>query len=107
MLDRMALKLIIGPPNSGRTGAILDGFRAISGKDPVLVVPTVDDVERFEEELTRDGAAVIGATVGTFDELFALVARSTDAQAGPAISRIQRLRLARDCLLYTSDAADE
>ncbi len=96
MLDRMALKLIIGPPNSGRTGAVLDGFRAISGRDPVLVVPTVDDVERFEGELTRDGAAVIGATVGTFDELFALVARSTDAQAGPAISRIQRLRVARE-----------
>jgi ATP-dependent helicase/DNAse subunit B len=96
MLDRMALKLIVGPPNSGRTGAVLDGFRAMSGNDPVLVVPTVDDVERFEEELTRDGAAVIGATVGTFDELFALVARSTDAQAGPAVSRIQRLRLARE-----------
>src|SRR3954451_4572930 len=92
----MALKLIVGPPNSGRTGGILDGFRAMSGRDPVLVVRTVDDVERFEEELTRDGGAVIGATVGTFDELFALVARSTDAQAGPAISRIQRLRLARE-----------
>jgi ATP-dependent helicase/DNAse subunit B len=95
MLDRMALKLIIGPPNSGRTGAVLDGFRAMSGQDPVLVVPTVDDVERFEEELTRGGDAVIGATVGTFDELFALVARATDAQAGPAI-RTQRLRLARE-----------
>ena len=92
----MALKLIIGPPNSGRTGAVLDGFRAMSGQDPVLVVPTVDDVERFEEELTRGGDAVIGATVGTFDELFALVARATDAQAGPAISRTQRLRLARE-----------
>ena len=92
----MALKLIIGPPNSGRTGAVLDGFRAMSGEDPVLVVPTVDVVERFEEELTRGGDAVIGATVGTFDELFALVARATDARAGPAISRTQRLRLARE-----------
>ena len=90
------LKLIVGPPNSGRTGAVLDGFRAMSGNDPVLVVPTVDDVERFEEELTRGGDAVIGATVGTFDELFALVARATDAKAGPAISRTQRLRLARE-----------
>ena len=90
------LKLIVGPPNSGRTGAVLDGFRAMSGNDPVLVVPTVDDVERFEEELTRGGDAVIGATVGTFDELFALVARATDAQASPAISRTQRLRLARE-----------
>ena len=96
MLNRMALQLIVGPPNSGRTGAVLDGFRAISGKDPVLVVPTVDDVERFEEELTRDGAAVIGATVGTFSRLFELVARETDAPAGPVLSRTQRRRLARE-----------
>jgi ATP-dependent helicase/nuclease subunit B len=96
MLDRMALKLIVGPPNSGRTGAIREEFEAAAGRDPVLVVPTVDDVERFEEELTSDGEAVIGATVGTFDQLFALVARATDAPAGPAVSRTQRLRLARE-----------
>ena len=75
---------------------MLDGFRAAAARDPVLVVPTVDDVERFEEELTRDGDVVIGATVGTFDQLFALVARATDAPAGPALSRTQRLRLARE-----------
>ena len=51
----MSLKLIIGPPNSGRTGGRLDGFRAAASRDPVLVVPTVDDVERFEEELTGEG----------------------------------------------------
>lgn len=92
----MALKLIIGPPNSGRTGAILDGFRATSGNDPVLVVPTVDDVERFEQELTRGGDAVIGASVGTFNRLFELVARETDAPTGPPLSRTQRRRLARE-----------
>jgi ATP-dependent helicase/nuclease subunit B len=92
----MPLKLIVGPPNSGRTGATLAGFRAASARDPVLVVPTVDDVERFEEELTREGDVVIGATVGTFGQLFGLVAAATDAPAGPAISRTQRLRLARE-----------
>src|SRR5215216_2363028 len=92
----MSLKLIVGPPNSGRTGAVLNGFRGAVARDPVLVVPTVDDVERFEVELTRGGGAVIGATVGTFDQLFELVARANDAPAGPAISRTQRLRLARE-----------
>src|SRR5262249_7875751 len=96
MLARMALKLIVGPPNSGRTGATLDAFRDAAAQNPVLVVPTVDDVERFEEELTRDGAAVIGATVATFDQLFKVVARATDAVAGPAIGRTQSLRLARE-----------
>ena len=96
MLGRMSVKLIVGPPNSGRTGKTLDAFKTAAGRDPVLVVPTVDDVERFEEELTREGEVVIGATVGTFDQLFAMVARATDAPAGPAVSKTQRLRLARE-----------
>ena len=101
MLGRMAVKLIVGPPNSGRTGKTLDAFKTAAGRGPVLVVPTVDDVERFEEELTRDGGVVIGATVGTFNQLFGLVARATDAPAGPAVSRIQRLRLAREAVSRT------
>src|SRR5262245_28271021 len=92
MLAGMGVKLIVGPPNSGRTGRTLETFRAAAARDPVLVVPTVDDVERFEEELTRDGDVVIGATVGTFDQLFGLVARATDAPTGPAVSRAQRMR---------------
>ncbi|HKH23725.1 MAG TPA: PD-(D/E)XK nuclease family protein [Solirubrobacterales bacterium] len=98
----MALKLIAGPPNSGRTGAILDAFRASSGHDPVLVVPTVDDVERFEGELTRGGEAVIGASVGTFDRLFALVTRAVDAPAGTALTRTQRRRIAREAVARTN-----
>ena len=96
MLGRMGVKLIVGPPNSGRTGKMLAAFKSAASRDPVLVVPTVDDVERFEEELTRDDQVVIGATVGTFDQLFGLVARATDAPAGPAVSRTQRLRLTRE-----------
>jgi ATP-dependent helicase/DNAse subunit B len=96
MLGHMGLKLIVGPPNSGRTGKTLAAFKTAGARDPVLVVPTVDDVERFEQELTRDGEVVIGATVGTFDQLFGMVARATDAPAGPAVSRTQRLRLARE-----------
>jgi ATP-dependent helicase/nuclease subunit B len=96
MLDPMALSLIAGPPNSGRTGAVLEGFRAAADRDPVLVVPTVDDVERFERELTSGGEPVIGASVCTFDRLFALVARATDAPTGPALSPTQRRRIARE-----------
>jgi ATP-dependent helicase/nuclease subunit B len=96
MLARMAVKVIAGPPNSGRTGKTLDAFKTAAARDPVLVVPTVDDVERVEEELTRDGEVVIGATVGTFNQLFGLVARATDAPAGPAVGRTQRLRLVRE-----------
>jgi ATP-dependent helicase/DNAse subunit B len=98
MLGAMPLKLITGPPNSGRTGAVLDGFRAAASRDPVLVVPTVDDVERFERELTAGGEAVIGASVVNFDQLFALVARATDTSSRPPLSRTQRRRLAREAV---------
>jgi ATP-dependent helicase/nuclease subunit B len=101
MLDSMPLKVIIGPPNSGRTGAVLEGFRAAAPHEPVLVVPTVDDVERFERELTSAGEAVVGASVCTFDRLFALVARATDAPARPVLSTTQRRRLAREAVSRT------
>src|SRR5258706_402942 len=71
----MSLKLIIGPPNSGRTGAVLDGFRAAAERAPVLVVPTVDDVERFEErgaeagEYEREIAGLSSAFAEVRDEL--------------------------------------
>ena len=92
----MALELIVGPPNSGRTGAILERFRAAADRDPVLVVPTVDDVERFERELTSTAGAVVGAEICTFERLFALVARDAGVPSGPVLSRVQRQRLARE-----------
>ena len=92
----MALKLIAGPPNSGRTGAILDAFRATLPHDPILVVPTRDDVERFEEELTRDGTPLVGARVCTFDPLFRLVAGALGVPSRPPLSDVQRRRLAAE-----------
>ncbi len=94
----MSLNLIAGPPNSGRTGAILEAFQAAAAQDPVLVVPTVDDVERFERELTGGGEAVIGASVCTFDRLFGLVARAAGAPTGPALSATQRRRIAAEAV---------
>ena len=91
----MALQLIIGPPNSGRTGAVLKRFRSRIARDPILVVPTFDDAERFERELTDQGA-VLGATVCTYERLFRLVARATGAEAPAPMSPIQRRRLARE-----------
>ena len=43
----MSLALIGGPPNSGRTGLVLDRFEAAIESDPILIVPTGDDVERI------------------------------------------------------------
>ncbi|HEU4598844.1 MAG TPA: hypothetical protein VFS26_03795, partial [Solirubrobacterales bacterium] len=51
----MPLKLIYGPLNSGRAGLIRRDFRGSLGRDPILVVPTVDDVFWFEREICVAG----------------------------------------------------
>lgn len=88
----MPLKLIHGPPNSGRTGVVRRRFAALAERDPVLVVPTLDDVFRFERELCREGAA-LGGAVMTFGALFRTIATAAGAPPGAELSAAQRLRL--------------
>jgi ATP-dependent helicase/DNAse subunit B len=85
------LKLIHGPPNSGKRGLIREGFAAVLDRDPILVVPTVDDVFSFERELCREGAALGGAAM-TFGALFRTVATAAGAPPGAELSPAQRLR---------------
>jgi ATP-dependent helicase/DNAse subunit B len=86
----MALKLIHGPPNSGRAGRIRRALTAVLDRDPILVVPTVDDVYSFERELCA-GGAVLGAEVTTFDGLFRTVAVAGGSSPRPELSPAQRL----------------
>jgi len=86
----MPLKLIHGPPNSGRAGRIRHGLTAVLDRDPVLVVPTLDDVYAFERELCANGA-VLGADVMTFVGLFRAVATAGGAPPGAVLTPAQRL----------------
>ncbi len=88
----MALKLILGPPNSGRIALIRERFAAALERDPILVVPNEDDRLRIEAELCRDGA-VLGGSVMTFGALFRTVATSGGSPPGPELTESQRLRL--------------
>jgi RecB family exonuclease len=85
------LKLIYGPPNSGRAGVIRSDFAAALERDPILVVPTVDDVFAFERELSG-GGALLGGSVMTFGGLFRTVATAAGAPPGAELSPAQRLR---------------
>jgi RecB family exonuclease len=87
----MSLKLIHGPPNSGRAGLIRRRFVAALERDPVLVLPNVDDVFAFERELCGEGAT-LGGTAMTFGALFRAVATSAGAPPGADLSPAQRLR---------------
>jgi ATP-dependent helicase/DNAse subunit B len=86
----MPLKLIHGPPNSGRAGRIQALFREALDRNPVLVMPTLDDVFRFERSLCESGAT-LGGTVMTFDDLFREVGRCTGAPAAGELTPAQRL----------------
>jgi RecB family exonuclease len=89
------LKLVYGPPNSGRAGVIRRNFAAALDRDPILVVPTVDDVFAFERELCTEGAgfgALLGGAAMTFGGLFRTVATMAGAPAGAELSPAQRLR---------------
>jgi ATP-dependent helicase/DNAse subunit B len=86
----MPLKLIHGPPNSGRAGRIRRGLLDVLDRDPVLVVPTLDDVYAFEQELCANGA-VLGADVMTFGGLFGAVATAGGAPPGRVLTPAQRL----------------
>jgi len=87
----MSLKLIHGPPNSGRAGLIRRRFEDALNRDPVLVVPTLDDVYRFERELCEGGASLGGATT-TFGGLFRAVATSGGSAPATELTPAQRLR---------------
>jgi hypothetical protein len=90
----MALSLIVGPPNSGRAGEIRRALSAALRDEPVLVVPTGDDVARFERELSRGdgGGAFVGASVRTFERLFEDVADAVGADVPPSLGIAQRRR---------------
>lgn len=88
----MPLKLIQGPPNSGKRGIVRARLERRFGSEPVLVVPTLDDVFSFERELSAGGAA-LGAEAMTFGALFGAIATAAGAPPAATLTPAQRLRL--------------
>jgi ATP-dependent helicase/DNAse subunit B len=85
------LKLVTGPANSAKAGAVLGAFRARRRQQPWLVVPTAADVAPFERELTGEGATQAGR-VTTFAGLAEEIARRAGWWAR-SIGPLQRERL--------------
>jgi RecB family exonuclease len=107
----MSLQLIVGPPNSGRAGEIRARFEAALDRDPVLVVPTLDDADRFERELCAPdpadtlASAVVGAAIRTFGAFAGEVAAATGADVRVELSGMQRLALVRAAVRSTDLSA--
>jgi ATP-dependent helicase/DNAse subunit B len=67
------LNLVTGPANAAKAGEVLGGLRGRLEEEPILVVPTFQDVEHTQCELAERGA-VFGASVLRFDWLFREIA---------------------------------
>jgi ATP-dependent helicase/DNAse subunit B len=84
----MPLQLVVGPANAGKVALLLDRYLEVLERDPMLVVPNRPDVERVQRDLLTRVPALLGGSIGTFDDLFERIAAghpdrrpvATDAQ---------------------------
>jgi ATP-dependent helicase/DNAse subunit B len=104
----MPLTLITGPANSAKARAVLDGVRAALARDPLLVVPTGEDVDRYRRELADDGL-VIGPQVMTFRTLLEVAAARAGDRRRPlrdvARERVMAAVVAQTELAVLGDSA--
>jgi RecB family exonuclease len=85
------LRLILGPPNSGKAGLVRRRFAAALARDPILVVPNADDVFAFERELCGE-EPVLGGSAMTFGALFRTVATAAGRPPATELTAAQRLQ---------------
>jgi ATP-dependent helicase/nuclease subunit B len=72
----MGLTLLAGPANAGKVALLLERYLADISREPVLIVPNRSDVERVERDLLGRCGALLGGSIGTFDDLFERIAGS-------------------------------
>lgn len=96
----MPLRLVTGPANAEKARRVLDLHAAASaaGREPLLVVPTLADVERYRREVAQRGV-VFGAQVLTMGDLERELARRAGVRGrvlrGLARERVAALAISR------------
>jgi ATP-dependent helicase/DNAse subunit B len=90
----MGLTLIAGPANAGKVSRLLERYLAVLDRDPVLIVPNRADVTRVERELLTRANVLLGGTIGTFDDVFAHIAREGGGHQ-PLATEAQRALVVR------------
>jgi ATP-dependent helicase/nuclease subunit B len=88
-MGRLGLTLITGPANAGKLRRLLDAYVGALAAEPVLIVPTRPDVELVERELVGRCGALLGGSVGTFDDLFRRLGPGEGALGLPAATEAQ------------------
>ena len=94
----MPLRLIAGPANAGKVelllGRYLDALDAGDGAEPVLIVPNWADVDRVQFELLTRRGALLGGSIGTFEDVFRRVAAGSP-DSRPVVDSAERALLVR------------
>jgi len=92
------LRLIAGPANAGKVELLLDRYLDVldsrEGAEPVLIVPNRADVDRVERELLAKRPALLGGSIGTFEDVFERVAADSSDVRRP-LGRAERALLVR------------
>src|SRR5919202_707306 len=97
----MGLTLLAGPANAGKVALLLERYLDALPSDPVLIVPNRSDVERNERRLLERCGALVGGSIGTFDDLFRDLGRDADAPR-PVATDEQRTLVLRRALSRSS-----
>ena len=95
-MGRLGLTLITGPANAGKVALLLRRYLDTLDREPILIVPNRSDVDRAERDLLELRSALMGGTIGTFDDLFERIA--SGGQTRPVASDAQRALVVRRAL---------
>jgi len=91
----VGLSLLAGPANAGKVALLLERYLDALESDPVLIVPNRPDVDRAERELLRANGALVGGSIGTFDDLFRSIAQGNGAHRQVVTDAQRKLLLRR------------
>jgi ATP-dependent helicase/DNAse subunit B len=93
----LGLNLITGPANAGKVALLLHRYLEVLPREPYLIVPNRSDVERVERDLLAIQPALLGGSIGTFDDLFKRLARG-GSESRPVATEVQRALIVRRAL---------
>src|SRR3954469_10967762 len=74
-MGQLGLHVITGPANAGKVALLLRRYLEALDSEPYLIVPNRSDVDRVERDLLELQPALLGGSIGTFDDLFKRIAR--------------------------------
>ncbi len=93
----MGLNLITGPANAGKVRLLLHRYLEALPLEPYLIVPNRSDVERVERDLLEIQPALLGGSIGTFDDVFKRLACG-GSESRPVATEAQRALIVRRAL---------